>query len=139
MVMTVHVDIVSVEKKIFSGLVELLIVTGEMGELGILANHTPLLTAICPGRIKVIKQGGAEELFYVSGGLLEIQPDCVTVLADTVERAADLDEAAVLAASRKAEAMLANLDAKMSQSEVMAEIAKAAAQAQLIKQLRRER
>jgi len=139
MAMTVHVDIVSAERQIFSGLVELLVVTGELGELGILANHTPLLTAICPGRIKVITQGGVEELFYVSGGLLEVQPHCVTVLADTIERAADLDEAAVLAASREAKAMLENLDAKISQSEVMAEIARAAAQAQLIKQLRRER
>ncbi|MEX1057959.1 MAG: F0F1 ATP synthase subunit epsilon, partial [Natronospirillum sp.] len=91
MAMSVHCDIVSAEGEIFSGLVEMLVASAVQGEIGILPNHAPLLTTIEPGLIKVVKQGGKEELMYVSGGFLEVQPDVVTVLADTITRADDID------------------------------------------------
>ena len=104
MAMTVHCDIVSAEEAIFSGLVEIVVATGESGELGILPHHTPLLTALVPGPIRVKKQNGEEEIFYISGGFLEVQPDSVTVLADTALRADNIDEAAALEAKKHAEA-----------------------------------
>ena len=93
MAMTVHCDIVSAEGEIFSGLVEMVIAHGNLGDLGIAPGHAPLITNLKPGPITLTKQGGAQEVFYISGGFLEVQPNMVKVLADTVQRAADLDEA----------------------------------------------
>ncbi len=92
--MTLHVDIVSAEKELFSGAAEMVTAPGELGELGILPRHSQLLTRLKPGQVRVRLQGGEEQLFYVSGGLLEVQPSLVTILSDTAERAKDLDEAA---------------------------------------------
>ena len=94
MAMTVHCDIVSAEGEIFSGLVEMVIAHGNLGDLGIAPGHAPLLTDLKPGPIRLIKQGGQAEVYYISGGFLEVQPNVVKVLADTVQRAADIDEAA---------------------------------------------
>lgn len=107
MAMTVHCDIVSAEQQIFSGLVELVIVSAEEGELGVMPGHTPLLTRLKPGHIRVTKQHGKEELFYVSSGFLEIQPHHISVLADTALRAKDIDEKAAQAAVKKAQETLA--------------------------------
>ena len=96
MTITMHLDIVSAEQEIFSGVVEMVVATGELGEVGITPGHAPLLTILKPGEIRVSLPGGQQEIYYVSGGMLEVQPYYTTVLADTVERAEDLDEAAVL-------------------------------------------
>ena len=93
MAMTVHCDIVSAEGEIFSGLVEMVVAHGNLGDLGIAPGHAPLITNLKPGPITLTKQGGEREVFYISGGFLEVQPNMVKVLADTVQRAADLDEA----------------------------------------------
>ncbi len=138
MAMTFHLDIVSAEASIYSGLVEMIVATGELGELGIFPGHTPLLTSLKPGFIRVVEQGGKEEVFYISGGMLEIQPTVVTVLADTVQRAEHLDEAAALEAKERAEKMLTEKTAKIEYAEALAELAEAAAQLQAIKQLRKK-
>ena len=106
--MTVHLDVVSAEKEIFSGLVETLQVTGSEGELGIHPGHAPLITAIKPGMVRLVKQYGEEEMIYVAGGVLEVQPGIVTVLADTAVRAEDLDEQSAEEAKRRAEDKLSN-------------------------------
>ena len=93
---TVQCDIVSAEEELFSGRVEMVIAHGHMGDLGILPGHTPLISTIKPGPVRVIKQGGGEEVYYISGGFIEVQPTMVKVLADTAIRAADLDEVAAL-------------------------------------------
>ncbi|WP_268597603.1 F0F1 ATP synthase subunit epsilon, partial [Escherichia coli] len=103
MAMTYHLDVVSAEKQMFSGLVQKIQVTGSEGELGIFPGHAPLLTAIKPGMVRIVKQHGEEEFIYLSGGILEVQPSVVTVLADTAIRGTDLDEARALEAKRKAE------------------------------------
>lgn len=100
MAMTVHCDIVSAEEQLFSGLVEMVVAHGHLGDLGILPNHAPLLSDLKPGPVRVIKQGGEEEIFYISGGFIEVQPNMVKVLADTATRAKDLDEAAARRPSR---------------------------------------
>lgn len=140
MAMTVHVDVVSAEEKIFSGLAEFVVLPGESGELGILPGHTPLITRIRPGevRIKVANQE-AEELVFVAGGLLEVQPGLVTVLADTAIRGHDLDEAKAEAAKRQAEEALANRNATMDYAAAQAELASAVAQLAAIQKLRRRR
>lgn len=138
MAMTMHLDIVSAESNIFSGLVEMVVATGAMGELGILPGHTQLLTALKPGLIRATKQGGEEEVFYVDGGFLEVQPTIVTVLADTAARAADLDEVAALAAKERAEKILATKSAEVEYSQALGELAEAAAQLRAIEQLRRK-
>ncbi|MDX1635203.1 MAG: F0F1 ATP synthase subunit epsilon [Marinobacter sp.] len=136
--MTVHCDVVSAEEKIYSGLVEMLIATGSEGELGIAPGHAPLLTALKPGPVRVIKQGGEEEILYVSGGYLEVQPSIVTLLADTATRAKDLDEAAAVEAQREAEKALANRTGEFEYSRAAAELAEAAAQLRTIQDLRRK-
>jgi F-type H+-transporting ATPase subunit epsilon len=138
MAMTVHVDVVSAEEQIFSGLAEFVVLPGESGELGILPGHTPLMTRIRPGavRIKVPLQE-AEELIFVAGGILEVQPTGVTVLADTAIRGRDLDEAKALDAKRKAEEALANNNAKIDYAKAQAELMEAIAQIQAIERLRK--
>ena len=121
MAMTVHVDIVSAEESIFSGLAEFVVLPGEAGELGIMPGHTPLLTRIKPGVVRVKMQDGSEELVFVAGGMLEVQPNLVTVLADTAIRGKDLDEAKSLESKKKAEeATLAAVSATTFQRWVSA-------------------
>ncbi len=138
MAMTVHVDVVSAEKSMFSGLAEVVVVPGEMGELGIYPRHAPLLTRIKPGsvRIKVPNQA-EEELIYVSGGMLEVQPNVVTILADTAMRGADLDEARVLEAKRLAEEAMKNRTSDIDYAQAQAELAEAVAQLRAIQQVRK--
>jgi F-type H+-transporting ATPase subunit epsilon len=138
MAMTMHLDIVSAEQHIFSGLVETVIATGKLGELGIYPGHTPLLTSLKPGVVRVITQGGKEEVFYVSGGILEVQPNIVTILADTAARASDLDEAAALEAKQRAEHALKDKAAEIEYSKALSELAEAAAQLRAIRQLRKK-
>ena len=137
MAITTHLDIVSAEREIFSGLAEMVVVTGLLGEIGISPGHAPLLTILKPGEIRVTKQGGEEEIYYVSGGILEVLPACVTVLADTVERADSLDEAAALAAKARAEEAIANKDAEMDYTIAAAELARAIAQIRAIHKARK--
>jgi len=134
--MTIHVDIVSAEKEIFSGPVEAIFASAIMGELGIYPRHTPLLTRLKPGEVRVLVNG-KEEQFYVSGGMLEVQPHVVTVLADTAMRAADVDEAAAIEAKADAERALKDTDAKMDYVEAQAKLAEAMAQLRSIERLRK--
>jgi F-type H+-transporting ATPase subunit epsilon len=137
MAKTFHVDIVSAEEAIFSGEASMVIAPGESGELGILPEHTPLLTRIKPGTVRIQSPaGGEEELIYVSGGMMEVQPDLVTVLADTSVRAHDLDEAKALEAKRLAEEALSNRTGAMEFAKAQAELAEAAAQLAAIRKLR---
>jgi F-type H+-transporting ATPase subunit epsilon len=138
MAKTFHVDIVSAEQAIFSGEAEMVIAPGEGGELGILPEHTPLLTRIKPGTIR-IQTGGQEEVIYVSGGMMEVQPDRVTVLADTSVRAHDLDEAKALEAERLAKEAIANRSGKLEVAKAQAELAEAVAQLAAIRKLRQKR
>ncbi|MBL8470835.1 MAG: F0F1 ATP synthase subunit epsilon [Rhodocyclaceae bacterium] len=138
MAMTVHVDIVSAEEQIFSGLAEFVVLPGESGELGILPGHTPLLTRIRPGAVRVKPQNEAqEELVFVAGGLLEVQPSLVTVLADTAIRGKDLDEAKAMEAKKKAEEALTNKSASIDYAKAQAELAEAIAQLAAIQKLRK--
>ena len=135
---TLQVNIVSAEHAIFSGEAEMVIAPGEAGELGILPQHAPLLTRIKPGTVKVKLVGkDEEEVIYVSGGILEVQPKAVTILADTSIRAHDLDEAKVLAAKQAAEEALANRATGQDRALVVAELAQLAAQLQSIQKLRK--
>src|SRR6056297_1225108 len=137
MVMTVHCDVVSAEEKIFSGLVEVLTATGTEGEMGIQLGHAPLLTALKPGAVRIVKQGGDEEVLYVSGGYLEVQPNIITLMADTAVRAKDVDEAAALEAQKEAEKALANKTGEFEYSRAAAELAEAAAQLRTLQKLRK--
>lgn len=133
---TTHLDIVSAEQEIFSGIVEMVIASGELGELGIVPGHSPLLTVLKPGEIRVILPGGVEELYYVSGGMLEVQPYAVTVLADVVMRAEDLSEEAALAAKARAEALLVS-HGEVDYTAAATELACAVAQIRAIHKLRK--
>jgi F-type H+-transporting ATPase subunit epsilon len=136
---TLHVNIVSAEQSIFSGEAEMVVAPGESGELGILPQHTPLLTRVRPGTVKVKLVGQSEEeVVYVSGGILEVQPKAVTILADTSIRAHDLDEAKVMEAKRAAEEALANRASGQDRALVVAELAQLAAQLQAIQKLRKK-
>ena len=137
--MTVHVDIVSAEESIFSGLAEFVVLPGEAGELGIMPGHTPLLTRIKPGVVRVKTQDGHEELVFVAGGMLEVQPNLVTVLADTAIRGKDLDEAKALDAKKKAEEALQNKTSQLEYANAQAELAEAIAQLAAIQKLRKPR
>jgi F-type H+-transporting ATPase subunit epsilon len=139
MAKTFHVDIVSAEQAIFSGEAEMVIAPGEGGELGILPEHTPLLTRIKPGTVRIKTAGAEEEVIYVSGGMMEVQPDRVTVLADTSVRAHDLDEAKALDAERQAKDALANRTGALEVAKAQAELAEAAAQLSAIRKLRQRR
>ncbi len=137
MAMTIHVDIVSAEAAIYSGQAEMVFAPAVMGEVGIAPGHTPLLTRLKPGEVRLALSGGSEEAFYVSGGILEVQPRLVTVLSDTAVRAHDIDEAAALEAKKRAEEMLADRSAELDYAKTLAEYAEAAAQLQAIQRLRR--
>ena len=118
MAMTVHCDIVSAEQYLFSGLIELLVASGSQGELGITFGHAPLLTDLKPGPVRIVKQNGEEEIYYLSGGYLEVQPNKVSILADTALRADDLDEAAALEAKKHAEQAMTNQSGKIGRAHV---------------------
>ena len=137
MAMTVHVDIVSAEAEIFSGQATMLHASAEMGELGIAPRHTPLVTRLKPGDVRVTQDNGEEEIFYISGGILEVQPHLVTVLSDTAQRASDLDEAAAQEAKRRAEERIAEQRDEYDYARARAELAEAAAQLQTLQKLRR--
>ncbi|ALT00168.1 F0F1 ATP synthase subunit epsilon [Lacimicrobium alkaliphilum] len=136
--MTVHLDVVSAEENLFSGRVETIQVTGSEGELGIYPGHAPLLTTLKPGMVRLVKQHGHEEFIYIAGGVLEVQPGTVTVMADVAVRADDLDEQAALEAKKRAEEHIANPSSDLNYAEAAAELAEAIAQLRLIKTLRRK-
>ncbi|MCG8427204.1 MAG: F0F1 ATP synthase subunit epsilon [Chromatiales bacterium] len=138
MAMTIHVDIVSAEGAIHSGQAEMVYAPGSMGELGIAPRHTPLVTRLKPGEVRVDTGGGEMQHFYVSGGILEVQPHVVTVLADTALRAADLDEAAALEAKRSAEDALQGQQADFEYAKAQAELAEAVAQLRAIEKIRKQ-
>ena len=134
--MTLHVDIVSAENEIFSGAAEMVFAPAIMGEVGILPRHAPLLTQLKPGEVRVRMPGGQEEFFYVSGGMLEVQPHIVTVLTDTALRAKDIDEAAALEAKQRAEQAIQDRTSEFEYAKAQAELAEAVAQLQAIQKLR---
>lgn len=138
MAATLRLDIVSAEKEIFSGETAMIFITGEMGELGIAPGHAPLLTSLKPGNVRAILKSGEEEIFYLSGGMLEVQPYIVTVLADTVVRAHDIDEAAALEAKEQAERKLAEKITQVDFARASAELAEALAQIRTIQKLRKK-
>ncbi|HEY4291794.1 F0F1 ATP synthase subunit epsilon [Luteibacter sp.] len=134
---TIRVDIVSAEAEIYSGEATLVVATGELGELGIAPRHAPLITRLKPGHVDVIAANGERQQFFVSGGILEVQPQVVTILADTAARAADLDEASALKAKEEAEAALANRGQQMDVAEAQAKLAEALAQLQALERMRK--
>ena len=138
MASTIQCDIVSAEAEIFSGEASMVVVTGEEGELGIAPRHAPLLTRIKPGQVRVMLPDGGEEFYYVSGGMLEVQPHVVTVLADTAARADDLDEAAAVKAKEEAERALGDRAAGMEMAEAQAQLAQAVAQLAALERLRKK-
>ncbi len=139
MAATIQVDIVSAEQEIWSGLGTMVFAPGEIGELGIAPGHTPLITRLHPGDVRVIREDGEEEFIFVSGGVLEIQPHVVTILSDTAMRGRDLDEASAMAAKRQAEEKLSEAAAEMDYAQAQAELATAIAQIRSIEKLRKLR
>ncbi|HEX7403906.1 MAG TPA: F0F1 ATP synthase subunit epsilon [Usitatibacter sp.] len=139
MAKTLHVDIVSAEQQIFSGPAEMVIAPGEAGELGILPEHAPLLTRIKPGTVRILQAGAEEEVIYVSGGMMEVQPDRVTVLADTSVRAHDLDEAKAMESMRLAKEALADRSGVIDFARAQAQLAESIAQLAAIRNLRKRR
>jgi F-type H+-transporting ATPase subunit epsilon len=137
MASTIRCDIVSAEEEIFHGEAQLVVATGEEGELGIAPRHAALITRLKPGQVRVHLPNGEEQFFYVSGGILEVQPNVVTVLADTALRAKDLDEAAARKAKEEAERMLANRTDALEVAQAQAQLSQAVAQLQALERLRR--
>lgn len=136
MAMEFHVDIVSAEAEIYSGPATMVFAPAEMGEVGIAPRHAPLLTRLVPGEVRVQTQGGEEHSFFVSGGMLEIQPHIVTVLSDVALRAKDIDEAAALQAKENAEKALADRQTDFEYAKAQAELAEAVAQLRTLEKLR---
>jgi F-type H+-transporting ATPase subunit epsilon len=137
MSMTMHVNIVSAEKQLFSDTAEIVVAPASQGEVGIHPRHTQMLTTLKPGEVRIIKQGGEEESIYVSGGILEVQPHVVTILSDTAVRGADLDEAAAMEAMERAKQALADKTGDMEEAEALRTIVEAAAQLKMIQKLRK--
>ncbi|MCK5188533.1 MAG: F0F1 ATP synthase subunit epsilon [Methylococcales bacterium] len=137
MTMTVHVDIVSAESEIFSGLAEMVFAPAELGEVGIAPRHAPLITNLLPGEVRVKISDTETQEYYVSGGILEVQPHLVTVLADTAIRAKDIDEAAALEAKAKAQESLADNSGKIDYAKAQAELAQAMMQLRTLDRLRK--
>ena len=136
---TIHIDVVSAEESIFSGEAEFVVLPGEAGELGIYPRHTPLITRIKPGSVRIKLPGQAEEeLVFVAGGVLEVQPGVITVLADTAIRGHDLDEAKALAAQQRAQEMMQNRTSQLEYAKAVAELAEASAQIAAIRKLRKK-
>ena len=130
--MTFHLDVVSAEKQLFNGRAKMIQVTGSQGELGIYPKHTPLLTIIVPGMVRIIKEDDEEEVIYLSGGMLEVQPNTVTVLADTAIRGVDLDQAKAEEAKHRAEKQIFNRHGDMDFTQAASDLAKAIAQLRVI-------
>jgi len=139
MAMTIHVDIVSAEQEIWSGPATMVFAPGEMGELGIAPRHTPLLTRLKAGEVRVEDEKGEHESFFISGGIMEIQPHVVTVLSDTAIRADDLDEAAAIEAKQRAEEAMQNKNADMDFAKAKSELVEAAAMVETIKKIKGRR
>jgi len=139
MAMTTHVDIVSAEKEIWSGEATMVFAPGIMGELGIAPRHTPLLTKLKAGEVRVRAQNGEDESYFISGGMLEIQPHVVTILSDTAIRADDLDEAAAIEAKQRAEEAMQDQHSEMDFAKASAQLAEAAAMVETIKKVRGRR
>ena len=137
MTMTIHVDIVSAEREIFSGLAEMVFAPAELGEVGISPRHAPLITKLNPGEVRVKVSASESYPFYISGGLLEVQPHLVTILADTAIRAKDIDEAAALDAKAKAEEALADKSGKIDYATAQAQLAQAVMQLRTLDRLRK--
>lgn len=137
MASTIRCDIVSAEQEIFHGEVQMVVATGEMGELGIAPRHAPLITRLKPGQVRVTLANGDEQLFYVSGGILEVQPQVVTILADTAIRGGDLDESKAQAAKAEAERILAGRGEAMDLAEAQMKLVEAMAQLQALERLRK--
>ena len=137
MAATIHIDVVSAEESIFSGEAEFVVLPGEAGELGIYPRHTPLITRIRPGAVRIQKPGGEEELIFVAGGILEVQPKMITVLADTAIRGKDLDEAKAADALKKVEEARASAQDKQEIAAVEGELSMLAAQLAAIRKLRK--
>lgn len=138
MAMTVHCDIVSAEQEIFSGLVEMVVASASEGEVGIFYGHAPLLASLQPGPVRIRKQNGEEEMYFVSGGYLEVQPHVVTILADTALREGDMDEEAAMAAKREAEEALKGEAVGLDYSKAAAQLAEAAAQLRTLQAIRKK-
>lgn len=130
---TLQVYIVSAEQEIFSGLAQLLTVNGDLGQLGLTPGHTPLLTCVKPGELRILQPKNVVEVFYISGGILEVQSSTVTILADTVVRAAELDEAAAMKAKERAEQSLIGKRSTIEYANALAELARATAQLRVIR------
>ncbi len=136
---TIHINVVSAEESIFSGEAKFVSLPGESGELGILPGHIPLITRIQPGPVRIEKEDGTDEFVFVAGGILEVQPKCITVLADTAIRGKDLDEAKALEAKRRAEENLANRQSDIDFATAQSEFAMATAELATIARLRRKK
>ena len=138
MAKTIQCDIVSAETAIFSGAVEMLIAAGSEGDLGVAFGHAPILTSLKPGPSRIKKNGGDEEIYYVSGGFLEVQPSVVTVLADTVLRAEDMDEAAAAEAQKLAQQAMHNQSGELDYSRAAVQLAEATAQLRTLQAIRKK-
>ena len=136
---TIHVDVVSAEESIFSGEATFVALPGEMGELGIYPRHTPLITRIKPGSVRIQKEGGGEEFVFVAGGILEVQPHVITVLSDTAIRGKDLDEAKANEARKQAEEALKNAKSQIDVARASSELAVLAAQIAALRKYRAKR
>ena len=136
MATTMHCDIVSAENSIFSGRVEMVVATGTLGDLGIVPGHAPLITGLIPGPVRLVKDGGEQEVFYVSGGYLEVQSGIVTLLTDTALRADDVDEVAAVEAMEEAERAMRDSNAELDYGAASAQLAEAAAQLRALRQLK---
>ncbi|MEM9305526.1 MAG: F0F1 ATP synthase subunit epsilon [Pseudomonadota bacterium] len=134
---TIQCNVVSAQEELFSGTAKMVIATGEEGELGITPRHAQLITRLKPGQVQVIREDGDDEYLYISGGILEVQPHIVTILADTAVRAHDIDEAAAKEAKEKAERALADQQADIDYAEAQAELAQAVAQLAALERLRK--
>jgi|TARA_B110000438_G_scaffold157455_1_gene150894 F-type H+-transporting ATPase subunit epsilon len=138
MAITVHCDIVSADESLFSGSVEMVVATGSLGELGITPGHAPLLSDLRPGPVRLVKENGEEEVYYLSGGYLEVQPGSIAILADTAVRAGDIDEAAAAEAMKTAEQAIANQSSEIEYSKAASMLAEATAQLRTVQTLRKK-
>ena len=139
MAMTMHINIVSAEQEIYSGTVTQVFAPAEMGEVGIMPRHAPMLSTLKPGVVRVITQEGDEQSFFVSGGILEIQPHVVTILSDTALRAADIDESAALEAKARAEAAIKDKASDMDYAKAKTELIEAVAQIEALRKVRKKK
>ena len=138
MAITVHCDIASADASLYSGPVKMVVATGSMGELGIMAGHAPLLSDLKPGPVRLVTENGEEEVYYLSGGYLEVQPNGISILADTAVRANDIDEAAASEALKTAEQAIANQSSEIEYSKAAAMLAEATAQLLTVQTLRKK-